>query len=40
MLVTLPWRTLAKRTVGEAVTKRHFMAEAAIFFEEEENAKE
>jgi hypothetical protein len=40
MLVTLPWRTLAKRTVGMAVTKRHFGVEADIFFEEEENDKE
>jgi hypothetical protein len=40
MLVTLLWRTLAKWTVGEAVTKRHFFVVAGIFFEEEENAKE
>ena len=40
MLGTLPWRKSAKWTVEEAVTKRHFMAEADIFFEEEENAKE
>jgi hypothetical protein len=40
MLVTIPWRTLAKRTVVEAVTKRRFVVVAGIFFEEEEKAKE
>jgi hypothetical protein len=32
MLVTLPWRALAKRTAGEAVTKRRFVVEADVFF--------